>query len=190
MKRIAFALFLILTVGAFGQSSQMLIPSEKPIKAKELARAWTNPEVFCLQLHFDNGDSAYRESDLDLLDSAYDIAFSKVNPRLYTMTIEAFGKGDADSLMVARVESVYRYFTMRGHEIMPVRYAYNPIQCSCHGDTMELIRFEVPTYKIVYDCAELPESRMVMNRDVQLEGSVLVTFRHDPMECIGGKSWC
>ncbi len=190
MKRIAFALFLILTVGAFGQSSQMLIPSEKPIKAKELARAWTNPEVFCLQLHFDNGDSAYRESDLDLLDSAYDIAFSKVNPRLYTMTIEAFGKGDADSLMVARVESVYRYFTMRGHEIMPVRYAYNPIQCSCHGDTMELIRFEVPTYKIVYDCAELPESRMVMNRDVQLEGSVLVTFRHDPMECIGGKSGC
>ncbi|MCQ2260279.1 MAG: hypothetical protein MJZ77_02680 [Bacteroidales bacterium] len=181
---------LMLMLSATAQTSGLHIPSEKPLKPKELLQAWNNPELFCLLLHFDDGDSAYREIDLDLLDSAYNIAFDKNSPRLYTMSIEAYGHGSDSALMKMRVESVYRYFTMRGHEVMPVRYAYNPIHCSCYGDTVELIRFEVPTDKQVYDCAELPGSRKVFNKDVHLEGTVLVTFRHNPIECIGSNSGC
>lgn len=190
MNRLLIILFLAVAIGTWGQNSGLHIPSEKPIKPKDLPRAWTNPEVFCLLLHFDENDSSYRESDLDLLDSAYSVAYSRDNPRLYTMSIEAYGHEYDVDLMLSRIESVYRYFTMRGHEIVPVRYAYNPIHCSCHGDTIELIRYEVPTDKQVYDCAELPDSRKYLNKDIPLEGTILVTFRHNPIECIGGSSGC
>ena len=190
MNRLLFILFLALSSVAWGQQSGLHIPSEKPIKPKDLPRAWTNPEVFCLLLHFDEGDSSYRESDLDLLDSAYSVAFNRDNPRLYTMSIEAYGNGFDQDLMQARIESVYRYFTMRGHEVVPVRYAYNPIHCSCHGDTVELLRYEVPTDKQVYDCAELPSTRKILNKDIFLDGALLVTFRDNPVECIGGSSGC
>ena len=190
MNRLLFILFLALSSVAWGQQSGLHIPSEKPIKPKDLPRAWTNPEVFCLLLHFAEGDSSYRESDLDLLDSAYSVAFNRDNPRLYTMSIEAYGNGFDQDLMQARIESVYRYFTMRGHEVVPVRYAYNPIHCSCHGDTVELLRYEVPTDKQVYDCAELPSTRKILNKDIALDGALLVTFRDNPVECIGGSSGC
>ena len=190
MNRLLFILFLALSSVAWGQQSGLHIPSEKPIKPKDLPRAWTNPEVFCLLLHFDEGDSSYRESDLDLLDSAYSVAFNRDNPRLYTMSIEAYGNGFDQDLMQARIESVYRYFTMRGHEVVPVRYAYNPIHCSCHGDTVELLRYEVPTDKQVYECAELPSTRKILNKDISLDGALLVTFRDTPVECIGGSSGC
>ncbi len=190
MKRIVFLFSLIVTLAASAQVSGLYIPSEKPIKPRDLPKAWTNPEEFCLLLHFHEGDSAYQEEDLDLLDSAYKVAFDRDNPRMYTMSIEAFGNARNQSIMKSRVESVYRYFTMRGHEIVPVRYAYNPIHCSCHGDTVELVRYEVPTDKQVYDCADLPSSRKVLNKDIPLEGSVLVTFRHNPIECIGGGGGC
>ncbi len=191
MKRLLLLLCLLPAVVAMGQrTSGLHIPSEKPMKPKELARAWVQPQVFCLQLQFDEGDSNYRERDLDLLDSAYNIAFDRNSPRLYTMSIEAYGDAGNGALMQARVESVYRYFTMRGGEMMPVRYAYNPIHCSCHGDTMELLRFEVPTDKQVYDCAELPDSRRRMNGNVVLDGSVVVTFSDNPEECIGGSQGC
>lgn len=189
-KALVLLCSLLVMVASVAQTSGLHIPSEKPIKPKDLPLAWTNPEVFCLLLHFDEGDSAYREGDLDLLDSAYNIAFDKNSPRLYTMSIEAYGHGDDSALMRMRVESVYRYFTMRGHEVMPVRYAYNPIHCSCHGDTVELIRFEVPTDKQIYDCADLPESRKMFNKSISLDGTVMVTFRHNPIECIGGNSGC
>ncbi len=190
MKRLAFILSMIVALAASAQTSGLHIPSEKPIKPRDLPKAWTNPEVFCLLLHFGEGDSAYREEDLDLLDSAYQVAFDRQNPRLYTMSIEAYGNARNEALMQSRVESVYRYFTMRGHEIVPVRYAYNPIHCSCHGDTTELIRYEVPTDKQVYDCADLPSSRKILNKDIQLEGTVLVTFRDNPVECIGAGGGC
>lgn len=190
MNRLLFIFFLALSPVVWGQQSGLHIPSEKPIKPKDLPRAWTNPEVFCLLLHFDEGDSSYRESDLDLLDSAYSVAFNRDNPRLYTMSIEAYGNGFDRDLMQARIESVYRYFTMRGHEVVPVRYAYNPIHCSCHGDTVELLRYEVPTDKQVYDCAELPSTRKILNKDIALDGALLVTFRDNPVECIGGSSGC
>lgn len=191
MKNIlVFSFYLSLALAAVAQTSGMHIPSDKPLKARELEKAWTYPETFCLLLYFDANDSAYRETDLDLLDSAYNIAFDRDNPRLYTMTIEGYGNGSNQEMMHARVESVYRYFTMRGHETMPVRFAYNPIHCSCHGDTIELIRFEVPTNKQVYDCDSLPSSRLLFNKDIQLQGTVLVTFHHDPIECIGGNNGC
>ena len=192
MKNIlAIGLYLILlSLVATAQTSGLHIPTDKPLKPRELAAAWTNPPIFCLLLHFDAGDSSYREADLDLLDSTYNIAFDRDNPRLYTMSIEAYGNANNQELMKARVESVYRYFTMRGHESMPVRFAYNPIHCSCHGDTIELIRFEVPTDKQIYDCDSLPSSRMLLNKDISLQGTVLVTFRHNPIECIGGNNGC
>ena len=190
MRRLVVLFFLFATLSAAGQNSELLIPSEKPIKPKDLPKAWTNPEEFSLKLQFNENDSAYREEDLDLLDSAYTIAFNRNNPRFYTMSIEAYGDAYNQDIMRARVESVYRYFTMRGHEIVPVRYAYNPIHCSCHGDTVELIRYEVPTDKQVYDCAELPSSRLLFNNSINLKGTVLVTFRHNPVECVGGSSGC
>lgn len=189
-KSLIFIAAVLACAMSVAQTSGLHIPSEKPIRPKDLPKAWTNPEVFCLQLFFDEGDSAYREADLDLLDSAYMTAFDRESPRLYTMSIEAYGDAHNYELMRARVESVYRYFTMRGHEVMPVRYAFNPIHCSCHGDTVELVRFEVPTDKQMYDCAELPDSRKILPPGIRLENSVLVTFRDNPIECLGGNSGC
>ncbi len=189
-KSILLIVALLAFATSMAQTSGLHIPSAKPIRPKDLPKAWDNPEVFCLQLFFNEGDSAYREEDLDLLDTAYIKAFNRENPRLYTMTIEAYGNAVNGDLMRARVESVYRYFTMRGHEVMPVRYAFNPIHCSCHGDTVELVRFEVPTDKQIYDCAELPDSRMILPPGIRLENSVLITFRDNPIECLGGNSGC
>ena len=189
-KSIVIIAALLFALFSMAQTSGLHIPSDKPIRPKDLPKAWVHPEVFCLQLFFDDGDSAYREADLDLLDSAYMCAFDRENPRLYTMTIEAYGNAYNNDIMRARVESVYRYFTMRGHEVMPVRYAYNPIHCSCHGDTVELVRFEVPTDRLVYDCSELPDSRKILSPNIPLTNSVLVTFRDNPLECLGGNSGC
>lgn len=191
MRRVLFfSLLLLAGFAADAQVSGLHIPTAKPLKAKELAAAWQYPETFCLLLTFDAGDSSYRVSDLDLLDTAYAIAFDKQSPRYYTMTIEGYARSGEEELMEARVASVYRYFTMRGHEVFPVRYAYNPIHCSCHGDTVELLRYEVPTNRQVYNCAELTDSRKVLNKNIQLEGNLLVTFKHNPTECIGGAQGC
>ena len=192
MKQVYPILIFLLLAGMLSaQQSTRFIPSAKPMRAKELKQAWANhPETFCVQLFFDAGDSSYRESDLNLLDTAFRIAFDTSCPRLYTLTIEAYGDAQTQELMQARVESVYRYFTMRGHEVVPVRYAYNAIHCNCHGDTVEKVRFEVPVNKQVYDCDSLPDSRKRVNKTIALEGSVLVTFHDDPLECLGGSSGC
>ena len=95
MKRLLFILFLIAVVAANAQSG-LHIPTEKPIKPRDLPKAWTNPELFCLLLQFDEDDSAYREVDLDLLDSAYNLAFNRENPMMYTMSIEAYGNARND----------------------------------------------------------------------------------------------
>lgn len=190
MRRVLFFSLLLTGFAAGAQPSGLHIPTAKPLKPKELAAAWHYPETFCLLLSFDAGDSAYRVSDLDLLDSAYAIAFDKESPRFYTMTIEGYARSGEEELMQARVASIYRYFTMRGHEVLPVRYAYNPIHCSCHGDTVELLRYEVPVNRQVYDCADLTESRKMLNKTIPLEGNLLVTFRHNPVECIGGSQGC
>lgn len=171
------------------QTSGLFIPSDKPLNTKQLQKAWVNPKTFCLLLYFNQNDTTYRVEDLDLLDSAYRIAFNKECTQFYTMTIESYGSGD-DGIGEARVNSIYQYFTQRGHEYVPVRYAYNPVHCSCHGDSLELIRYEVPTTRSSYNISDLPGSRRTINQTIQLENCVLITFRHNIEECIGLNGGC
>ncbi len=190
MKRILLLSFVFMA----GLATQLIaqtglyVPSAKPIK--NMQRALYQPEVFCLLIQFEAGDTACKISDLDWLDSAYNMAIrDRYNPKFYTMTIEGYGDSD-ESTTRSRVDWVYNYFANRCHAPFPIRYAYNNIHCSCHGDTTELLRFEVPVFKFVYDCAELPESRRVFNKTIPLQNCVLVTFRNDPDECIGMSRGC
>lgn len=180
-------LFLSLSASSLAQVSGLYVPSDKPVR--NMRKALTNPETFFLLLEFRKGDTTMTVADLDLLDSAYNIAFDKRNPKLYTMRVEGYGDRNEGATQ-ARVDAVVRYFAMRSHETFPVRYAYNPISCSCHGDTMELLRFEVPLETAVYNCDELPSSRTVLNKSVPLRSTVLVTFRNNPDECIGAARGC
>lgn len=167
--------------------SAIFVPSAKPVK--NMQRALHNPEVFCLLIRYDADSPEFAVSDLDLLDSAYRIGFAIGNPNYYTMTIEGYGTAD-EELTRRRVDAVYRYFAMRGGEAFPVRMAHNRIHCSCKGDTVETLRFEVPVSTAVYDVSLLPEARRVVNGTVRLDGSVLVTFRNDPDECVGAARGC
>lgn len=191
MKRLllAFALlslFTFLLSPVLGQSG-LYIPSAKPVK--NMQKALTNPPTFQLLLRYQGNDSSYSVNDLDLLDSAYRIAFDIENPNYYTMTVESYGNGD-DSLGQRRVDGVVRYFAMRSYAPFPIRMAHNPIRCSCHGDTVETLRFEVPTSTAVYNYSELPEARCLLNKTIPLENSVLVTFKKDPDECVGTARGC
>lgn len=169
------------------QQSGLYVPSAKPVR--NMQKALTNPEVFHLLLKCGDGEESYSERDLDLLDSAYGIAFAIDNPMYYTMTIEGYGGADED-LVRKRVASVYRYFAMRSHAAFPIRLARNKIHCSCQGDTSEVLRFEVPVTMSVYNVAELPEARRLLNKSIDLEGTVLVTFRNNPDECVGSARGC
>ena len=186
MKRfLLIILFLIAFLGVQAQSG-IYIPSAKPIK--DMQKAMQNPEQFCLLLNFKDADSALSLSDLDLLDSVYGIAFDQYNPKLYTMLIEGYATDD--SLAQRRVDAVYHYFAHRCHSPFPVRYAVNPIHCSCHGDTIERLRFEVPVSKSILNQSELPEARLLLNKSISVRNSVLVTFRNNPDECIGVVRGC
>lgn len=177
---------LWLTPGVAAQSG-LYIPTAKPVK--NMQKALTNPEVFCLLIKYSGADADYDTSALDLLDSAYRIAFDVKNPMYYTMTIEGYGDAN-ESLSSQRVESVYSYFARRCHAQFPVRRALNPIHCSCMGDTMETLVFEVPTERLTYNCDELPEARRMLNKTIDLRGTVLVTFRNNPDECVGAARGC
>lgn len=181
---------LVLMVGAsFGSAAQsgLYVPSAKPVK--DMKKVLVNPEVFHLLLAYNGSDADYKVQDLDLLDSAYRIAFSIDNPKLYTMTVESYGGADT-ALGKKRVDAVVRYFSMRSHSQFPVRYVHNPIHCSCHGDSVETLRYEVPLQRAIYNCAELPETRRVLNKSVPLQNTVLVTFSNDPVECVGAARGC
>ncbi|MBQ9416971.1 MAG: hypothetical protein IJU19_00110 [Bacteroidales bacterium] len=167
--------------------SGLYLPTAK--SAKDMRKALYASEAFHLLIHYAGSDTTYTVADLDLLDSAYGIAFGIGNPKLYTMTIE--GYGGADSLLTqARVDAVYRYFARRSGASFPVRMARNPIRCSCKGDTVETLRFEVPVAKAAYITATLPEARRLLNKTIALDGSVLVTFRNNPDECLGSARGC
>lgn len=181
-----FVLCVVLPPCASAQSG-LFVPSVKPVR--NMQRALTDPAVFYLLLHFGPGQSEYAESDLDLLDSAYRIAFSVDNPMYYTMTVEGYGHAD-EQLTRHRMDAVYRYFAMRSHAAFPIRLAKNPIHCSCEGDTVEMLRFEVPVTMAAYNCAELPEARRMLNKSIDLTDAVLVTFRNDPDECVGAARGC
>lgn len=191
MKRFLLALALLSSFTfhlspVFGQSG-LYVPSSKPVK--NIQKALENPSVFCLLLAYQGNDSSYSVDDLDLLDSAYRIAFDIDNPNYYTMTVESYVDSD-NSLGQRRVDGVVRYFAGRSYAPFPIRMAQNPIRCSCHGDTVETLRFEVPLATAVYDCEELPEARRRLNKSVPLENTVLVTFTNNPDECVGTARGC
>lgn len=165
----------------------LYVPSAKPVR--NMQKALENPEVFQLLLCMQEDANSYSESDLDMLDSAYGIAFASGNPMLYTMTIEGYG-GNDEQVTRQWMDAVYRYFAQRCHSQFPIRYARNPIHCSCKGDTVEMLRFEVPVSTAVYNYEELPESRRLLNKSVDLKNTVLVTFRNDPDECVGSARGC
>lgn len=165
----------------------LYVPAKGPVR--NMQKALHNPEVFYLLLCYEGSAPTYSVSDLDLLDSAYRIAFDIYNPMYYTMAVEAYGDGN-EALGKERVDGVYRYFAMRGGQRFPVRVARNNIHCSCMGDTVETLRFEVPVATAVYNAAELPESRRLLNKSIALQNCVLVTFRNDPDECVGTARGC
>src|SRR5574344_209340 len=181
-----FGLFFAI-IGIASAQTGIYIPSAKPVK--DMHQAMQSPEVFCLLVNYNGSDSNYSVNDLDWFDSVYNVAFNKDNPRLYSITIEGYG-GSNEALTQSRVDVVYRYFAMRCHALFPIRYATNPIHCSCHGDTIELLRYEVPVEKKVYNCATLPDSRKLLNKTISLNNCVLITFRNDPDECIGMARGC
>lgn len=167
--------------------SGLYVPSAKPVR--NMQKALVNPEVFYLLLSSRGSATTYAVDDLDLLDSAYAIAFAQDNPMLYTMSIEGYGDAN-EAATRQRVDAVYRYFAMRSHANFPIRYARNPIRCSCNGDTAEILRFEVPVTTAVYRYSELPEARRVLNKSVDLNYTILVTFRNNPDECVGAARGC
>ena len=193
MKKLLLALAILLLSTlhsplstAHGQSG-LYVPSVKSVK--NIQKALVDPQTFCLLISYTPDAADYSVDNLDLLDSAYRIAFSVSNPNLYTMTVESFG--GADSLLAReRADKVIRYFAQRTHTVVPVRYAHNPIRCSCHGDSLETLRFEVPLSTAVYDCSLLPESRQTFNKSIPLKNTVLVTFQNNPDECVGAARGC
>ena len=141
----------------------LYVPAKGPVR--NMQKALHNPEVFYLLLCYDGASQTFAVSDLDMLDSAYRIAFDVDNPMFYTMEIESYGNSDM-AVGKQRVDAVYRYFAMRGGQPFPVRVARNRIHCSCMGDTVETLRFEVPVTTAVYNADELPESRRTLNKSI------------------------
>lgn len=180
-------LLALCLAGPLRAQSGLYVPSVKPVR--NMQKALTDPEVFHLLLKYPEGKAEYAEADLDLLDSAYNIAFSISNPMYYTMTIEGYG-GDNETLTKNRMDGIYRYFAMRCHSPFPIRLARNPIHCSCQGDTVEVLRFEVPVTTAAYRYSELPEARRLLNKSIDLNGTVLVTFRNNPDDCVGAARGC
>lgn len=167
--------------------SGLYLPSTKNVRDMQKALA-TAPDFYLLIYY--SGDAAeYSLSALDLLDSAYGIAFDRENPHLYTMNIEGYGGSD-EELTRQRVDAVYRYFSLRSRANFPIREAVNSIHCSCNGDTTEVVRFEVPVTTAVYNCAKLPDARKLLNKSISLSNCVLVTFHDNPDECIGAARGC
>lgn len=192
MPRFRF-LFFILLLAAFVVKGNLLqaqtgiyIPSAKPIK--NMQKAMIQPEKFCLLISFNGSSASYGVDALDWLDSAYRVTFAdRHNPRMYAMTIEGFS--GSESLSEERVKNVYDYFAGRCYAPFPIRYAVNPIKCHCHGDTVEMVRYEVPVTKKAYNTADLPDSRRKLN-NLNLDNCVLVTFEDDPDACLGAARGC
>ncbi len=190
---ITLCLMLLATLGVVAQTA-IYVPQPPSAKKASSSRKKTEltpreSEAFCLLVQFSGNDSTYRTGDLDLFDSVYNIAFDRDNPHLYTMTIEGYGDGN-EALTARRVQSVYNYFAMRSHAQFPIRMAVNRIHSACWGDTTEVIRFEVPVDRKHYNCADLPDSRKLLNGTIPLNNCVLVTFKNNPDECLGTARGC
>lgn len=163
------------------------IPSAKPVK--NMQKAMVHPDKFCLLIKYSGSSNNYTVNDLDWLDSVYRVAFAdRSNPKLYAITIEGYSNSEA--LSRERVDNVYNYFANRCYAPFPIRYAVNPIHCTCHGDTVETVRYEVPVSKKAYNIADLPSSRMTFNGSIRLDNCVLITLENDPDACLGAARGC
>lgn len=189
LKLFAFSLLLGLAAipsVAFGQTG-IYIPSAKPIK--NMQKAMVHPDKFCLLINYSGSSSTYSISDLDWLDSVYRVAFAdRSNPKLYAITIEGYSNSEA--LSEERVDLIYKYFAGRCYAPFPIRYAPNPIHCTCHGDTVETVRYEVPVSRKAYNVSDLPESRRTFNKTMKLDNCVLITLQNDPDACLGAARGC
>jgi hypothetical protein len=189
LKLFAFSLLLGLAAipsVAFAQTG-IYIPSAKPIK--NMQKAMVHPDKFCLLINYSGSSSTYSISDLDWLDSVYRVAFAdRSNPKLYAITIEGYSNSEA--LSEERVDLIYKYFAGRCYAPFPIRYALNPIHCTCHGDTVETVRYEVPVSRKAYNVSDLPESRRTFNKTMKLDNCVLITLQNDPDACLGAARGC
>lgn len=189
LKLFAFSLLLGLAAipsAAFAQTG-IYIPSAKPIK--NMQKAMVHPDKFCLLINYSGSSSTYSISDLDWLDSVYRVAFAdRSNPKLYAITIEGYSNSEA--LSEERVDLIYKYFAGRCYAPFPIRYAPNPIHCTCHGDTVETVRYEVPVSRKAYNVSDLPESRRTFNKTMKLDNCVLITLQNDPDACLGAARGC
>ena len=189
-KHIVTSLILVLQA-FFVISSQaqtgIYIPSAKPIK--NMQKAMVHPERFCLLIDYSGSSANYGVNDLDWLDSVYRVAFAdRDNPMLYAITIE--GYSNSETLSEARVDNIYNYFANRCYAPFPIRYAPNPIHCTCHGDTIETVRYEVPVERKAYNVKDLPESRRTFNKSINLSNCVLITLENNPDACLGAARGC
>ncbi|MCQ2297944.1 MAG: hypothetical protein MJZ51_04915 [Bacteroidales bacterium] len=199
-KIITLSLITLFTIGFAMAQTGLYVPASNAKKktstsSKNKAQEPSfpkHPETFYMLVKYTPGDTTYHTSDLDVLDSAYSIAFAdRSNPMMYTMTIESYSDADGnEEVSQSRANMVAKYFSARCHAPFPIRYASNRIHCSCHGDTTEILRYEVPTTTFTYNYSQLPESRRLLNGNIRLEGSVLVTFRNNPDECLGYGRGC
>lgn len=189
LKLFVFSLLLGLAAipsVAFAQTG-IYIPSAKPIK--NMQKAMVHPDKFCLLINYSGSSSTYSISDLDWLDSVYRVAFAdRSNPKLYAITIEGYSNSEA--LSEERVDLIYKYFAGRCYAPFPIRYAPNPIHCTCHGDTVETVRYEVPVSRKAYNVSDLPESRRTFNKTMKLDNCVLITLQNDPDACLGAARGC
>lgn len=157
-------------------------------RVKDLGKVLPTADRFALLLHFDNNDTSLSLNHLDWLDSTYKIAFNSESQKMYTMRVEAFA--DDSVTGASRNAAVVRYFSRRSYMPFPIRYAINPIHCSCMGDTVEKVRYEVPLTVEAYRQASLPSSRLMLNKTVPLNNTVLITFTHNPDACLGAVRGC
>lgn len=185
MRRLLFTLLLLVPWMLSAQTG-FYIPGNT--RVKDMRKALQQPDQFALLLQFSPADTALSLNHLDWLDSAYGIAFDAGSRQLYTMRVEAFASDSAVGQLWA--EAVVRYFARRTRMPFPVRYAINPIHCSCMGDTTEVVRFEVPLTVEAYAQDALPESRRWFNKTVSLQNGVLITFTHNPDACLGAARGC
>ncbi len=187
-KKILLGLLCTVFITMLYSQSAIYYPNIKTLKPSAETGLY-EPESFMLLLEYPQGQAAYNISDIDLLDSVYRMAFSRSNPMMYTVVIEGYGNTDDQVIVKERVDAVHRYFTGRCNAQFMVRIAPNPISSSCYGDSVEMVRYEVPTDLKYYDMAELPESKRTFNK-MSLLDKVKVTLTNNPKACIGDFEGC
>ncbi len=187
-KYIFIGLFYGICVLGLHAQSAIYVPNSKSIKPNP-ATGLIQPESFILILEYKPEQPTYTLEDIDLLDSVYRIAFSRENPMMYTVTIEGYGNATNQNLIKERVQGVHNYFTNRSNAQFMIRIAPNPISSNCYGDSIEMVRYEVPTDLKYYDIAQLPASKAIFNK-TPLDGKVKITFTNNPKACVGDFEGC